>query len=115
MASLEPDVCVRHVGEMPKVFAIARYQSKHQLRVNNTLHQMVEITEVDQKLMPFLDGEKSLDTVIRLVEEWVNSGIFNIQFEESENPAGVPDRREMISLLVEERLGFYIRNALLVG
>ena len=111
----EPDLFVLNPTEKPAVFAFAQHQSKTGVLVNNTRHQTIRITTVDQYILPFLDGKHEMSELVRELQKSVENGDLNISVEGTDKDGNVPDQSQIVQALVEERLRYYAVNALLVA
>ena len=111
----EPDLFVPNPTEKPAVFAFAGHQSRKSVLVNNARHQTIQITTVDQKIIPLLDGEREIRALVGELEKSIENGDFNISVEGTDKDGNVPDQSLIIQALIEERLRFYAANALLVA
>lgn len=111
----EPDLFVPNPTEKPAVFAFAGHQSRNSVLVNNARHQTIQLSNVDQRIMPLLDGEREITALVGELEKSLENGDFQISVEGKDKDGNVPDQSVLIQALIEERLRFYAVNALLVA
>ena len=112
---LEPDLFVTEPSEIPAVFSFARYQSETQTVINNTRHQAIRISAVDQRLIPLLNGEREMKDLVEKIEENIESGDLSLSIDKLNEGSAAPDPSTFVRALIEERLRFYAINALLVA
>ncbi|MGE4658393.1 MAG: methyltransferase regulatory domain-containing protein, partial [Gammaproteobacteria bacterium] len=114
-AEREPDLFVLEASEKPEVFSFSRYQCEVQILVNNARHQTVQISAIDQRLIPLLDGEHDMEQLVDEVRKRFESGDLSLSIEGVDKDAETPEPSKFVQALIEQRLRFYAVNALLVA
>jgi hypothetical protein len=95
------------VGGHPRVSPVARFQSAHSERLTNQLHGSVNVTDSFRRLIPFIDGSRSIQELVQVaLDEGVIAG----------DPRLTPTQQlAQARLLVERFLEWCRQHALLVA
>ncbi|MGB3714359.1 MAG: class I SAM-dependent methyltransferase [Candidatus Promineifilaceae bacterium] len=102
------------ISEKPVASLIARWQSDHMLRVTNMRHERVEIDDLARRLIRRLDGDHDGQQLWEGIYEDYIAGKITLDVGETAEP-GSEKAREALAKVINKRLNFFARAALLVA
>ena len=105
------------VGERPLAFKMARYQAREGEWVANLRHERVHLDPVGRYILPYLDGEHTLEDLMALLDELLVRDAQRRQVQAQGGQAAAPTgaARERVREELEATLEWLARAALLVA
>lgn len=106
--------CVTQVTERPTASPLAREQVRYTARVTNLRHEMIDLQDMDRKLLPLLDGSRDRAALAESLSPVVASGGLMLTHK------GVPltnavEAKQALPAFIEPRLQQYARWSLLLA
>jgi methyltransferase-like protein len=104
-----------HVSERPVASPWARFQAHEELKVTNLRHERVEVDQLNQYLLPFLDGSRDCEALVDLLLAGPVAG-GKLVVEQNDQPVSDPvEAREILTTELRANLEWLARAALLVA
>ena len=103
------------VSERPVASPWARFQAHDDVKVTNLRHERVEVDQLNQYLLPFLDGSRDCEALVDLLLAGPVAG-GKLVVEQNDQPVTDPlEAREILTAELRANLEWLARAALLVA
>jgi methyltransferase-like protein/ubiquinone/menaquinone biosynthesis C-methylase UbiE len=113
-AQIHPNRFASAVSECPRASRLARWQAQSMPTVTNGRHEVILLTEVNQRLLKYLDGEHDRPALLQMLIQAVDRGEISILVN------GIPASRgeavsEVLQQTLDTSLATLAANAVLVA
>jgi len=99
------------VSERPQVSALSRLECKSNVMITSQKHSMIRLDDLTRLITSHLDGEKTKDNLVALLEKLVAEGLLNVK-----GPSDQPvDMRQVHAATIDKMLDQLRLNALLTA
>jgi methyltransferase-like protein len=110
-----PIAVVKEIGEKPRGLPSARVRAAAGVQsVGNRRHEVVRLTDIDQRVLPLLDGVRDRPAIIDRLTELALTGDLNVQ-RDNKHLSDPTDIKTALNAVIEPVLNNLASQALLVG
>ncbi len=114
ISSYPSDYC-SEIPRFPAACPLARYQAQRQEFVTNRRHENIQLTPIMQILLPYLDGENDIESLIDIVGHYVSDNILVIVDKNNQPIVEEKARQQYIENITKDGLERLAKRALLLG